>query len=218
MHSMGEGASGLRERRIAATSARLIALAREWTADRGFAGFTVEELCEAVGVSRRTFFNWFSTKEDVVLGIPTRVDHAEAEERFLAGAGPRGERGLTTTLLPDLAELLITRWEALGLGEQDFDALIASIEHAPRLLGRALQMTRDQERDDIALVERREGLPAGDLRASIVVHLLGSILRGAVEETLSGSGEESLRTVFARRLAAARAAFADDRPDRTDQP
>jgi AcrR family transcriptional regulator len=208
MHCMSESATGLRERRIAATSARLTALAREWTAERGFAGFTVEELCEAVGVSRRTFFNYFSTKEDVVLGIPTRVDHAETEERFLAAAGPRGASGLSSTLLPDLAEMLITRWEALGLGEQDFDALIASIEHAPRLLGRALQMTRDQERDDIALVERRENLAPGDLRASTVVHLLGSILRGAVEETLSGTGEESLRTVFARRLAAARTVFA----------
>ena len=187
----------MRERRIAETSARLIALAREWTAERGFAGFTVEELCEAVGVSRRTFFNYFSTKEDVVLGIPTRVDHTGAEERFVAEGGPRGPSGLSVALLPDLAEMMITRWEAFGLGEQDFDALIASIEHAPRLLGRALQMTRDQERDDIALVERRENLSPGDLRASTVVHLLGSILRGAVEETLRGTGEESLRTVFA---------------------
>jgi hypothetical protein len=70
-----------------------------------------------------------------------------------------------------------------------------------------MQMTREQEQDDIALVERREGLTPGDLRASTVVHLLGSLLRGAVEETLRGDGSEPLRHAFARRLAAVRSIF-----------
>jgi AcrR family transcriptional regulator len=203
-------ALGLRERRIAHTSAQLIAVARRWTGERDFGGFTVDELCAEVGVSRRTFFNYFGSKEDVVLGIPVRVDHAEAEADFVAAAAgsARGTSGLSSTLLADLAELMITRWEALGMGAGDVDALVAAIQHAPRLVGRAMQISRDQERDDIALVEQREGLPAGDLRAGTVVHLLGSILRGAVEESFAGSGREPLRAVFARRLAAARSVFA----------
>ncbi|MGP4991561.1 TetR/AcrR family transcriptional regulator, partial [Glutamicibacter ardleyensis] len=31
--------------------------ARELTAEHGFAGFTVDQLCAGVGISRRTFFN-----------------------------------------------------------------------------------------------------------------------------------------------------------------
>lgn len=193
---------------MADTAARLTALARQWTVARGFSGFTLNELSEAAGISRRSFFNYFAAKEDAVLGVRTRVDHYLAEERFLLGGGPRGATGLTAFLLPDLAELMIGRWEALGLGSQDIDALLAAIEAEPRLLGRTLQMTREQEKDDIALVEQREQLPAGDLRAGMVVHLLGTVLRGAVEEHLAGPGHESLRTVFARRLDVARAMFA----------
>jgi len=193
---------------MADTAARLTALAREWTVARGFSGFTLEELSAAVGISRRSFFNYFAAKEDAVLGVQTRVDHRVAEDRFVSGGGPSGPTGVSASLLPDLAELMIGRWEALGLGSQDVDALLAAIEAEPRLLGRTMQLTREQEKDDIARVEQRERLPAGDLRAGMVVHLLGTVLRGAVEEHLAGPGREPLRAVFARRLDVARAVFA----------
>jgi AcrR family transcriptional regulator len=208
MHFDMQCATGLRERRIAETSAHLIAVARAWTVDRGFNGFTIDELCDEVGISRRTFFNYFAAKEDVVLGIAVRHDHLELEERFLAGAGERRANGLSEGLLGDLAELMIARWESFGLGADKVDAMVAAIEAAPRLLGRAMQMSRDQEQGDIALVERREVLSPGDLRASTVVHLLGSLLRGAVQETFHGNGREPLRNAFARRLAAVRSIFA----------
>lgn len=208
MHSDMTSAPGLRERRIAATSAQLTAVARAWTAERGFGGFTVDELCDEVGVSRRTFFNYFAGKEDAVIGVPVRVDHSEAEARFLSGAGDRGPGGLSSSLLDDLAELMIVRWEALGVGADDVVALIAAMEQAPRLLGRTLEISREQEQADMTLVEQREGLPVGDLRATTAVHLLGSILRGAVEEIFRGAGEQPLRTVFAHRLDVARGVFA----------
>jgi len=208
MHFDMVSATGLRERRIAETSARLTSVARAWTVERGFGGFTIDELCEAVGVSRRTFFNYFAGKEDAVIGVPVRVDHAEAEARFLAGSTGTAAGALSPTLLVDLAELMVVRWEALGVGAGDVEALVAAMEHAPRLLGRTLEITREQEQADIALVERREGLPPGDLRAATAVHLLGSILRGAVEETFRDAADETLRTVFARRIAVARGLFA----------
>jgi hypothetical protein len=161
-------------------------------------------------------FNYFATKEDVVLGIPVRVDHTPLEDAFVASVGERRANGLSADLLADLAQLMIARWEALGLGAEHIEALLAAIEAAPRLLGRAMQTTREQELDDIALVERREGLPAGDLRASTAVHLLGSLLRAAVEETLRGTGDELLRSAFARRLTTVRSIFADE-PLRTER-
>jgi AcrR family transcriptional regulator len=213
---MRTSAPSLRERRIAETSARLTRTAREWTVTRGFGGFTVDELCEEAGVSRRTFFNYFATKEDVVLGILARVDHTPLEDAFVAVVGERMANGLSAALLGDLAELMIARWEALGLGAEHIEALFAAVEAAPRVLGRAIERTREQEREDIALVERREGLPAGDLRASTAVHLLGSLLRAAVEETLRGTGEVPLRSAFARRLATVRGIFSDE-PLRTER-
>ena len=45
------------------TRAALVARARHLTAREGLTGFTIQELCDQVGVSRRTFFNYFPTKE-----------------------------------------------------------------------------------------------------------------------------------------------------------
>ena len=198
------------ERRAAATSSTITALARRWTAARGFGGFTVDEVCAEVGVSRRTFFNYFATKEDAVLGISSRVQAREVQAIFLEAPRVVGPNGLSTTLIEDLAELLIARWEEFGLGAQNFDALVAAMEQAPRLLGRALQLSREQEQGDIALVAAREDLPPDDLRAGAVVHVLGSLLRGSVEATFAGRRHEPLRTVFGQQLDAARSVFSSD--------
>src|SRR3954471_703362 len=56
MHSVNESATGLVERRMADTAERMMAVARRLTAERGLSGFTIDELCADVGVSRRTFF------------------------------------------------------------------------------------------------------------------------------------------------------------------
>ena len=59
---------GLRERKRAATRTAITAVARSLTAEHGLNGFTVEEVCEAAGISRRTFFNYFQSKEDAIIG------------------------------------------------------------------------------------------------------------------------------------------------------
>ena len=70
---------GLRERKRAATRGSITAVARSLTAERGLNGYTVEEVCEQAGISRRTFFNYFPSKEDAILG---HVDDELPEEVF----------------------------------------------------------------------------------------------------------------------------------------
>src|ERR1700712_2523037 len=60
-------------RRQQRTREQLISAARRLTATHGLSGFTVQELSDQVGVSRRTFFNYFASKEDAVLGMVSRV-------------------------------------------------------------------------------------------------------------------------------------------------
>lgn len=74
---------------MAATASRLTALSRRLTAERGLNGFTIEELCDEVGVSRRTFFNYFPSKEEAVIGVAEEEDRRRFAEEFLA----RGSRG-----------------------------------------------------------------------------------------------------------------------------
>ncbi len=58
---------GLRERKKDDTRRALVDTAHRLTLDRGYDGFTVADLAEAVGISRRTFSNYFSSRAECVL-------------------------------------------------------------------------------------------------------------------------------------------------------
>ena len=76
---------GLRERKRAATRAAITAVARSLTSERGLNGYTVEDVCEQAGISRRTFFNYFPTKEDAILGHVDDEMPEDVFEEFLRG-------------------------------------------------------------------------------------------------------------------------------------
>jgi AcrR family transcriptional regulator len=208
MHSSADSAVGLRERRKQQVSAQLTDAARRSTAQSGLHGFTVDELCDEVGVSRRTFFNYFGSKEDAVLGIPAEYDDTELTEAFLAG-GDGAARGatdpLSPTLLDDFVALLIARWESLDMTRHDnardlFDA----VDREPKLLTRMLGISREREQADVALVERREGLEPGDIRGTTLVHLVASLARACGADVLAGTSPFPFTELLGRRIGAAR--------------
>jgi AcrR family transcriptional regulator len=210
LHSVEESATGL-ERRMAETAERMKAVARRLTAERGLSGFTIDELCAEVGVSRRTFFNYFASKENAVLGLPARLDLSEPIARFLEGAQRRegGEpRTLSATLVDDFAALSIARWELLELTPEDVPLVVAAVDREPRLLAHVLQLSSEGEREDIELIERREGLRHGDIRAETLVHTVGAILRGSTSELFAHDNPDTFPDIFRRRLTAARDLFA----------
>jgi AcrR family transcriptional regulator len=59
---------GRREARVRATRAALSAAALTLTTERGPDGVTIEEIVAHAGVSYRTFFNYFKTKDEAILG------------------------------------------------------------------------------------------------------------------------------------------------------
>ncbi|MGM9471182.1 TetR/AcrR family transcriptional regulator [Pseudarthrobacter sp. YS3] len=60
---------GLRERRKAETWSALHEAAASLAQQRGLDQATVEAIADSAGVSARTFFNYFPSKEDAVLGL-----------------------------------------------------------------------------------------------------------------------------------------------------
>ncbi|WP_240746903.1 TetR family transcriptional regulator [Cryptosporangium phraense] len=76
--------TGLRERRRLATSAEIEAAAFALFEQRGSEHTTVDDIAAAAGVSPRTFFRYFPTKEDAVLGVK-RAFFETVSESFARG-------------------------------------------------------------------------------------------------------------------------------------
>ncbi|RUR03402.1 TetR/AcrR family transcriptional regulator [Labedella endophytica] len=201
---MADSAMGVRERRKSKTTRALVAEARRLFTERGLSGFTVEELCDAVGISRRTFFNYFASKDDAVVGVASREPDDELDDAFLAGGDPSSD-SLSPTLFEDFLRLMEDRWIRSDVDTTGLRGVATALKAEPRLLARMMELAMRDEAMDIALVEKREGLPAGDLRAAAVVHLAGAFARPSAMEFLGPDNTDPIGEIIARRIAAARA-------------
>lgn len=77
---MTTGKPGLRERTRQAVRAQLLAVAWDLFVQRGYDATTVDEIAAEVGMSQRSFFRYFGSKEDVVLEKFERVGTMLADE------------------------------------------------------------------------------------------------------------------------------------------
>lgn len=93
----------LRATQAQRTRAAIRAAALALTRERGYAAMTVDDVASLAGVSRRTVFNHFSSKADL-LAIGLEPPEPEVLEAFVSGAG---------TLLEDLGILLASGTEAV---------------------------------------------------------------------------------------------------------
>lgn len=211
MHDMPNSADSARDRKRSLTTRELIRAARVLTAEQGLAGFTVQELCDAAAVSRRTFFNYFASKEDAVLGLPLERADVDAVEEFLGGRDPESS-GISPSLLLDLATLNEIRWRAMDVMPDTVADLMAAVEREPRLLSRMLDHAISEEQLDTRLIEQRENLPAGDLRARVAASILASISRISARQFFEPGNTESFHDIFEAHVAASRELFATQNP------
>jgi AcrR family transcriptional regulator len=73
---------GLRERKRRETRLRLEDCATELILERGFEQVTIDEICDKADVSRRSFFNYFDSKDQVVAGSGVSAIPQEALDDF----------------------------------------------------------------------------------------------------------------------------------------
>jgi AcrR family transcriptional regulator len=165
---------GLRERKKAETYQALAAAALHLADELGPERVTVEAIADAAGVSPRTFFNYFSSKEDAIVGIPPAQSSALLADLL---ARPGDEPPLDA-----LRAVLLAAVERLQAGGDDW-----VIRH--RLIRRhhSLAVTRaawfaEVERRMTEEIARRTGLdPRLDVYPALVVSATLGALRVAID-------------------------------------
>jgi AcrR family transcriptional regulator len=184
----------MRERQRAAVRNALSEAALELTMEQGFDVTTVDQIVETVGVSRRTFFHYFPTKEDAVLGD---VDALGERLRTALEARPRDE----------------SAWTALGEALRSLQgdmsaktrlALADLYERTPSLQARHLQKHLSWQRKLAPDIEKRIGVPPGDPRAVAVIAAALACLDVAVEEWRQSRGKADIEAIFLACVAAVR--------------
>lgn len=159
----------LRERKKLRTRQALIETALELFTERGFDGVTLDELCDTVEVSKRTFFRYFTSKEDVAMA-PTQdlwlafLDELEAPE---PPVGPLVE-ALRDALLAALARMgEDTDWARRALASRRLAA------RTPSMDAHGLHFCDRTSRSALTTLHRRLDLGARDeLPARLALDML----------------------------------------------
>ncbi|MEO8453047.1 MAG: TetR family transcriptional regulator [Gemmatimonadota bacterium] len=188
---------GKRELKQQEARHRLMRAAEKLFLKRGFDATTVDEIAAAAGVSRRTFFHYFGSKEDVVFA------RHEAFESALLGAVSSQPPG---TPLLAVAERAIMA----AIGQLDPDEAIALTrlkQHTPALVARNQAKHERLERLLAASLAERLGTSAEGLRARLAAMVVVGTMRVGGELWLTEGARDEKPEQFARRVF--RALWAD---------
>jgi AcrR family transcriptional regulator len=192
---MNDSTTGLRDRKRLETRARLERAAIDLVLAQGLEHTTIDQISDAADVSARTFFNYFDTKEDALLGLhDTDVSDELIAEHVAAADGARGPELarfaihlLVSVLGPRLAEA------GAGAGAQDDRKLL--LERYPQLMSRVfVHMNRTMEALAGAvreLTREQAGATSTEtpLWPELVVALCGTAVRVSVKNwAAAGSG------------------------------
>ena len=165
------------------------------TLERGLAGFTMQELADAAGVSRSTLFNYFPGKVDAVLGVSKSDDAGAAElERML------DDLLVAATPLEDAAKQVQAILSLLELGDEYkaiYRLMLQAIERESKLKEAFDANNRQTVVWVASRLEQRFGDAVSPSDRELVAALVGSLLQEAIARYLDASPDQTLAQVFA---------------------
>jgi AcrR family transcriptional regulator len=162
----------LTERRKAATRLEIAREAVRLFTANGVAGTSAEEIAAAAGISSRTLWRYFPSKESCVL--PLLTGGLELATRCLRSWRPD----------QDVADLLDAMRRVAGEAVDDSAALLNLVRltgSEPGLRAVWLEAHREAEPVFAAVLAERAGLPGPDLDIKVQAALLNVALRTGVE-------------------------------------
>lgn len=180
---------GLRDRKKQRTRSALNRSALVLAAERGLDHVTVEDISTAAGVSPRTFFNYFTSKEEAVVG-PDAETGPRIRRRVLEQPAHLGAaEALKAAMLAELAEELAE--------DREFWLLrMKVVQQHPVLLARLFAGGEEAERQVVAGIAERVGLPPDDLYPMLLAAAASAAGRVAFAQWAEPDGLRPLEALF----------------------
>jgi AcrR family transcriptional regulator len=197
---------GLRERKRAETRGRLETAAVTLVQRDGVEHATLDAICQAADVSTRTFFNYFDSKEDAILGFRDAELNAADVADELA-------QHIDADAIEIVSRLLFRVMDPSLASSKLFKARMAIIRNHPQLLARmATKFTRmtEQLTDAIGpLLARTPGFAdqseaENALSSEIMLSLCSGAVRAAVKEWATSGSKTPIEAVELRAIALVR--------------
>lgn len=186
---------GLRERKKRATRDALAGTALRMAAERGFEHVTVEAVTDAVGVSVRTFFNYFPCLEDAI----TRPgqENAERTRRAVLNAPEH------LSALDALSEAIAQELAQIEEDHERWELQMAVLRKSPALLPNFLAARGADETAMVAVVAERLGQdPETDLYPRLLAHVALAAVRAAVEVWVASGRTRTFQGLYREAFAA----------------
>jgi AcrR family transcriptional regulator len=181
--------AGLRERKKLAVKQALAFAAMDLAVTRGLENVRVEDITDAVNVSRRTFTNYFSCKEEAIASLNA--------ERTAGAAQALRERPAGEPLAESLAEVFAAQHAA---AERGIDArrvpMIQLMMSSPALQGEYLKSQVQAEAPLARAIADRSGAGPQDLRPHVLAAAVIAAVRVATSHWLETGGAGSLPGVI----------------------
>ncbi|OUS97684.1 hypothetical protein CA951_01275 [Rhodococcus sp. NCIMB 12038] len=173
--SVDAGAGGgLREHKKQQTREALHRAAVRLYVKRGPDSVTVNDICNATGVSRRTFFNYFESKDEAVLDWDEDLPGASLADRIAARPAEEAPlRAVHQTLRAGIQRLL---------GHDTWRERQLLVRQHPRLLPRITARNRRTKASVTEGIARRTGLDADSLYVQTLAGTALAVMQAALEE------------------------------------
>ena len=186
---------GLRERKKADTRAALAAATLRLAAEVGWDHVTVEAIAGAADVSYRTFFNYFSSKEEALLR-PGGPDQPRLSTRVRAASSSLGVMDAVRAAVHE--ELAVLEADPAVLRDR-----MAVLMGTPSLLPRLVEMGTADERELAQAIAERTGQDADtDLLPPLLAAVLSAALRVGLLRWQARGGTDPLTALVDEALDA----------------
>jgi AcrR family transcriptional regulator len=177
--------SGLRERKKRATRHALHEAALRLVAERGLDAVSVDDIAGRVDVSPRTFFNYFPSKVDAILGLDPDLPRQQAQALL---ARPADES-------PVQALRAVARTQAAEMAEDTelWPLRLTVIDAHPALLAHLAAAFGEAEKTLANAIAERTGTRAGiDVHPTLLAGVAGVAMRTSLHRWLASDFTASL--------------------------